>query len=48
MEQLTLPEEIKTNPQCDRSICLFGYMRGACMKPGSRVHIPGQNLILNL
>lgn len=45
MEELTSPEVIKDNPLCERTISLYGYVRGACMKAHSHIHIPGQSPI---
>ena len=41
MEQLTSNDVILHQPQCDRTISLYGYVRGTCMKNGSLIHIPG-------
>ncbi|CAF0894337.1 unnamed protein product [Adineta steineri] len=30
MEDLTEPELIRTNPLCNRTVCLYGYVRGCC------------------
>ncbi|CAF4234077.1 unnamed protein product [Rotaria sp. Silwood2] len=30
MEDLTEPELIRTDPLCNRTICLYGYVRGCC------------------
>lgn len=42
MEDLTNPEEIRKSSKCDRTISLYGYVRGAHLNPGSYVHIPGE------
>ena len=42
MEELTLPQDIEENPLCDRTITLYGYLRGtnlSALEP--KVHIPG-------
>jgi len=42
MEELTLPQDIEDNPLCDRTITLYGYLRGtnlSALEP--KVHIPG-------
>lgn len=41
MEDVTDPELCRTTPKCDRSVCLYGYSRGASFKKKSAVHIPG-------
>ncbi|CAG8682073.1 16974_t:CDS:10, partial [Dentiscutata erythropus] len=41
VEDLTDPEEVRQNPVCDRTVTLYGYLRGTNMKPNIRVHIPG-------
>lgn len=39
---LTPPTDIEQNPKCDRTIALYGYLRGTNFPAGgSRVHIPG-------
>ncbi len=43
MENLTSVEEMRNDPQCDRTISLYGYMRGAGLKQDSKVHIPGMS-----
>ncbi|KAK4702493.1 ribosome biogenesis protein BMS1, partial [Phenoliferia sp. Uapishka_3] len=45
-EDLTPRELLRTNPKTDRTIALFGYLRGVPLRPPSsshsvRVHIPG-------
>lgn len=42
MEDLTDPETLRLDPKCDRSVCLYGYLRGTYMKNKSLVHIPGE------
>ncbi|CAG8444065.1 15149_t:CDS:10 [Acaulospora colombiana] len=47
VEDLTDPEEVRKNPICDRTVTLYGYLRGTNMKANMKVHIPGvgdQNL----
>ncbi|XP_042638855.1 ribosome biogenesis protein BMS1 homolog [Orycteropus afer afer] len=41
MEDLTNPEDIRTNIKCDRKVSLYGYLRGAHLKDKSQIHIPG-------
>ncbi|KAI9015835.1 hypothetical protein CLU79DRAFT_764928 [Phycomyces nitens] len=41
IEDLTDPELIHRKPNCDRTVTLYGYLRGTNLKPNMRVHIPG-------
>lgn len=41
IEDLTDPELVHRQPQCDRTVTLYGYLRGTNLKPNMRVHIPG-------
>ncbi|XP_036293926.1 ribosome biogenesis protein BMS1 homolog isoform X2 [Pipistrellus kuhlii] len=41
MEDLTNPEDIRTNAKCDRKVSLYGYLRGAHLKNKSQIHMPG-------
>jgi len=42
MEELTLPQDIEDNPLCDRTITLYGYLRGTNLSAlDPKVHIPG-------
>ncbi|KAM4525831.1 ribosome biogenesis protein BMS1 homolog [Fundulus diaphanus] len=41
MEDLTDPEKIRIDPKCDRTVSLYGYLRGAHLKNKGQVHIPG-------
>ncbi|KAL6035837.1 hypothetical protein STEG23_034821, partial [Scotinomys teguina] len=41
MEDLTNPEDIRTNIKCDRKVSLYGYLRGAYLKNNSQLHMPG-------
>lgn len=40
-EDLTNQELIRKNPKCDRTISLYGYVRGVPLKKESSVHIAG-------
>ncbi len=42
MEDLTDPEAIRLNPKCDRTVSLYGYLRGTFLKNKCQVHIPGK------
>ena len=41
-EDITDPDDVDDNGKCDRTIRLYGYMRGAHMKYNSKVrkHLP--------
>ncbi|XP_032127934.1 ribosome biogenesis protein BMS1 homolog isoform X3 [Sapajus apella] len=41
MEDLTNPDDIRTNIKCDRKVSLYGYLRGAHLKNKSQIHMPG-------
>jgi ribosome biogenesis protein BMS1 len=41
MEDLTNPEQVRQNPKCDRTITLYGYVRGTNLQTTTKVHIPG-------
>jgi ribosome biogenesis protein BMS1 len=41
VEDITSAAEIQDNPNCDREISLFGYLRGTHLKPSMRVHLIG-------
>jgi len=41
MEDITDPEEIRTDPECKRKVTLYGYVRGTSLKQNGIVHIPG-------
>ncbi|KAL1923885.1 uncharacterized protein VTP21DRAFT_6920 [Calcarisporiella thermophila] len=41
MEDLTDPEAVRKDPKMDRTVTLYGYLRGTNMKQGGKVHIPG-------
>lgn len=41
MEDLTDPERLRTDPKCDRTVSLYGYLRGTYLKNKGQVHIPG-------
>ncbi|KAF2668456.1 DUF663-domain-containing protein [Microthyrium microscopicum] len=40
---ITPPTQIETDPKCDRTVALYGYLRGGTnfTAEGARVHIPG-------
>ena len=41
VEDLTHPEEIRQNAKCDRTVALYGYVRGNPLLPNSPFHMPG-------
>jgi len=41
IEDVTNPEEIRVNPKCDRSVSLYGYVRGTHLKKNSDLHLAG-------
>ncbi|KAI8912692.1 hypothetical protein EDD86DRAFT_202057 [Gorgonomyces haynaldii] len=41
LEDLTDPEQIRVSPKQDRTVALYGYLRGTNLKSGAKVHIPG-------
>jgi ribosome biogenesis protein BMS1 len=40
-QDITARELVRTTPKCDRDVVLYGYLRGANLKPDARVHIAG-------
>ena len=48
LEDLTSPEAIQKNSKCDRSISVYGYVRGTNLKPDSAIHIPGLCLLYHV
>lgn len=41
MEDITNSEDVRLNPKCDRSVVLYGYVRGVPIKIENMVHIAG-------
>ncbi|EKM51560.1 uncharacterized protein PHACADRAFT_150036 [Phanerochaete carnosa HHB-10118-sp] len=42
IEDLTPREEVRASKgKCDRTVTVYGYLRGTNMRPGTKVHIPG-------
>ena len=41
LEDVTDPELVRRQAKCDRSVCLYGYVRGTHFHNHSHVHIPG-------
>ena len=44
MEDLTNRDVIRHHPKCDRTISLYGYVRGAPIKNNSTIHIAGEDM----
>ena len=42
MEDVTDPELMRLNPKIDRSVCLYGYVRGVHFRNKASIHIPGK------
>jgi ribosome biogenesis protein BMS1 len=40
-EDITHPNKVEEDPECNRSITFYGYVRGTNMKPGQNVHVLG-------
>lgn len=36
-EDVTPPEKVQVDPKCDRSVTLYGYLRGSNLKQGMKV-----------
>ncbi|KAI9095924.1 hypothetical protein DFS34DRAFT_625358 [Phlyctochytrium arcticum] len=41
VEDLTNPEVLKNTPKCDRTVAIYGYVRGTNLLPSTKVHVPG-------
>ncbi|GJJ14677.1 hypothetical protein Clacol_008943 [Clathrus columnatus] len=41
IEDATPREEVRLHPKCDRTVILFGYLRGTNLKANMMVHVPG-------
>ncbi|GFS46590.1 ribosome biogenesis protein BMS1 homolog [Nephila pilipes] len=41
MEDITDPESLSKDQNCNRKVCLYGYARGGALKQNSYYHIPG-------
>lgn len=41
MEDLTPPERVEADAHCDRDVALYGYLRGAPLRPGATLHVAG-------
>ncbi len=41
MEDVTPPAAVEANPACDRSVALYGFVKGTHLKPGQAVCVPG-------
>lgn len=38
---MTPPEAVRLNPKADRTLLLYGYLRGAPLRQGARLHLAG-------
>jgi ribosome biogenesis protein BMS1 len=41
LEDVTEPEALRLNRKCDRTVCLYGFLRGTNMKRDCSVHLAG-------
>ncbi|CAG7853540.1 Ribosome biogenesis protein bms1 [Serendipita indica DSM 11827] len=41
IQDLTPVEQVRQNPTCDRTVTLYGYLRGTNLKESHKVHVPG-------
>ncbi|KAJ3345642.1 Glycoside hydrolase 2 (Mannanase, beta-galactosidase), partial [Kappamyces sp. JEL0680] len=41
VEDLTDPEALRLDPKMDRTVSLYGYLRGSNLKANTKVHVPG-------
>lgn len=41
MEDITSPALVEQNPNCERTICLYGFIRGVPLHKDSSIHISG-------
>ncbi|KDQ11412.1 hypothetical protein BOTBODRAFT_35302 [Botryobasidium botryosum FD-172 SS1] len=41
IQDLTPREQVRNEPKCDRTITLYGYLRGTNLKESTKVHVPG-------
>lgn len=47
-EDLTDPEKMRKDKKCDRTVSLYGYMRGAHLKYNSKIHVIGTVMRLSI
>ena len=40
-QDITPPERVAADALCDREVTLYGFLRGANLKPGARAHLAG-------
>ena len=45
IEDLTHPNMIRQDSKCDRTVCLYGYVRGCPIKKDTFIHIPGESTL---
>jgi len=41
VEDMTHPGQVAANPVTDRTVALYGYVRGTNLKPGQNIHLAG-------
>lgn len=41
MQDITPPDDVRVNPKCDRTVTIYGYLRGCNLRNGQRIHIAG-------
>jgi len=41
VEDVTDPDTLRKQPKTDRSVCLYGYVRGCHYRNHTHLHIPG-------
>jgi len=46
LEDVTDPDMLRKEPKTDRSVCLYGYIRGCHYRNHGHVHIPGLSSLL--
>ena len=40
-QDITPPDRVAEDPKCDREVTVYGFLRGANLKPGTRAHLAG-------
>ena len=41
LEDVTPPERVEADAGCDREVALYGFLRGAPLRAGARLHLAG-------
>ena len=47
VEDVTDPESLQINPKEDRTVCLYGYVRGTHFRNNRGIHIPGKFIFVS-